>query len=142
MLADLADRLDRLLGLGQRALGVRPQELAGLGQLEAAAGADEQRNAQLGLQPAHLLRQARLGHMQGFRARGERSVAGRGEEIGELLQGQGFSYRPWSQPSLRQCGTSVDTRGMIALAFIVALGIGIKFAAEDRPGFDEATPLS
>jgi len=31
---------------------------------------------------------------------------------------------------------------MIALAFIAALGIGIKFAAEDRPGFNEATPLS
>jgi hypothetical protein len=31
---------------------------------------------------------------------------------------------------------------MIALALIIALGIGIKFAAEDRPGFDEHAPLS
>jgi hypothetical protein len=31
---------------------------------------------------------------------------------------------------------------MIALAFIVALGIGIMCGAEDRPGFDEHAPLS
>jgi hypothetical protein len=31
---------------------------------------------------------------------------------------------------------------MIALAFIVALGVGVAFAAEDRPGFDEHSPLS
>ena len=92
-LAHLAHRLLRLAGLVQRALGVRLQELPGLGQLEPFARADEQRDAQLGLQPAHLLGQARLRHMQGFRGRRERSVARRGEEIGELLQGQGFTYR-------------------------------------------------
>jgi hypothetical protein len=31
---------------------------------------------------------------------------------------------------------------MIALAFIVALGIGIIAGAEDRPGFNEYAPLS
>jgi hypothetical protein len=31
---------------------------------------------------------------------------------------------------------------MIALAFIAALGIGVLFGAEDRPGFDERSPLS
>jgi len=31
---------------------------------------------------------------------------------------------------------------MIALALIAALGFGIMFAAEDRPGFDERSPLS
>jgi hypothetical protein len=31
---------------------------------------------------------------------------------------------------------------MIALAFIAALGIGIMFGAEDRPGFNEHAPLS
>jgi hypothetical protein len=31
---------------------------------------------------------------------------------------------------------------MIALALIAALGVGIKFAAEDRPGFNERSPLS
>ena len=58
----------------------------GLGQLEPAAGADEQRDAELGLQPAHLLGQARLRHQQRLRGRGERPVARRGEEIRELLQ--------------------------------------------------------
>jgi hypothetical protein len=31
---------------------------------------------------------------------------------------------------------------MIAIAFILALGVGAVFAAEDRPGFDERAPLS
>jgi hypothetical protein len=31
---------------------------------------------------------------------------------------------------------------MIALALIAAFGVGALFAAEDRPGFDERTPLS
>ena len=141
-LAHLADGLLRLARLVERALGVRLQELAGLGQLEALARADEQRDAQLGLQPAHLLGQARLRHMQGFRGRGERSVARCGKEIRELLQGQGFTYRRRSQSSLKQCRTSADTRSMLIIALIAALGVGVAFAAEDRPGFDERSPLS
>ena len=31
---------------------------------------------------------------------------------------------------------------MIIIALIAALGVGIAFAAEDRPGFDERSPLS
>jgi hypothetical protein len=31
---------------------------------------------------------------------------------------------------------------MIALALIAAFGVGVAFAAEDRPGFDERAPLS
>jgi hypothetical protein len=31
---------------------------------------------------------------------------------------------------------------MIALALIIALGIGTVFAAEDRPGFNERAPLA
>jgi hypothetical protein len=31
---------------------------------------------------------------------------------------------------------------MITLAFVIALGVGIKFAAEDRPGFRETSHLS
>ena len=65
--AHFADRLDRLLGLAEGPLGVGAQQAAGLGQLDPAAGAGEQRDAELGLQPADLLRQARLGHMQGIR---------------------------------------------------------------------------
>jgi len=35
-----------------------------------------------------------------------------------------------------------DSRCMIVLAFIIALGVGTAFAAEDRPGFNERSPLS
>jgi hypothetical protein len=31
---------------------------------------------------------------------------------------------------------------MLIIALIAALGVGVAFAAEDRPGFDERTPLS
>jgi len=31
---------------------------------------------------------------------------------------------------------------MIAIALIVAAGVGSFFAAEDRPGFSEKTPLT
>ena len=54
----------------------------------------------------------------------------------------GFAYRSYSQSSYKQCGTSADSKSMIALALIAALGVGTLFAAEDRPGFDERTPLS
>ena len=43
---------------------------------------------------------------------------------------------------MKQCGTSADTKSMIAIALIVAFGVGTLFAAENRPGFDERTPLS
>jgi hypothetical protein len=58
------------------------------------------------------------------------------------LQRQGCAYRPRSQPSLKQCRTSADTRDMLIIALIAALGVGIAFAAEDRPGFDEHAPLN
>ena len=64
-LAHLADGLAGLLRGGQRALRVRLEQAPRLGQLEPAAAADEQRRAELGLEPADLLRQARLGHVQG-----------------------------------------------------------------------------
>jgi hypothetical protein len=31
---------------------------------------------------------------------------------------------------------------MIVLAFAIALAVGVAFAAEDRPGFNERSPLS
>jgi hypothetical protein len=31
---------------------------------------------------------------------------------------------------------------MLIIALIAALGVGVAFAAEDRPGFDERRPLS
>ena len=69
-----------------RALGVRTQQAPGLGQLEAAADTREQRHAELGLEPADLLGQARLGHEQRFGGSGEGAVINGGQKIGELLK--------------------------------------------------------
>ena len=66
-----------------------PEQAPRLGQLEAAADAREQRHAELGLEPADLLGQARLGHEQRLRGGGEGPVLGGGEEVRELLK----SYR-------------------------------------------------
>jgi hypothetical protein len=53
----------------------------------------------------------------------------------------GFAYRSYSQSSLKQSATRADSRSMFALAFLAALGVGVAFAAEDRPGFSERTRL-
>ena len=84
--AYLADRLGGFARRGHRALGVRAQQAARLGQLEPAADAREQRHAELGLEPADLLGHARLGHEQALGGGGEGPVVGRGEEVRELLQ--------------------------------------------------------
>ena len=84
--AHLADRLGGLLRGRHGALGVRAQQPARLGQLEPAAGAREQRHAELGLEPADLLGQARLGHEQRLRGGRERAVLDGGQEVGELLE--------------------------------------------------------
>ena len=79
------DRLARRLGRVQGALGVRAQRVAGLGRRQPAADALEQAHAELGLQPADLLGDRRLRHVQ-LRGRGrERAVAVGGEEVLELL---------------------------------------------------------
>ena len=75
------DRLDGLLGRRERPLGVGAQHAPGLGQHEPAAGAREQRHAELGLEPPDLLGQARLGHAQRRGGGGERAVLGRREEV-------------------------------------------------------------
>ena len=84
--AHLADRLGGVLRGRHGALGVRAQQPPGLGQLEPAAGAREQRHAELGLEPADLLGEARLGHEERLRSRRERAVLDSGQEIGELLK--------------------------------------------------------
>jgi hypothetical protein len=43
---------------------------------------------------------------------------------------------------MKQYSTIADSRSMIALALIAAFGVGMLFAAEDRPGFGERNPLS
>jgi hypothetical protein len=65
---------------------VRPEQPPGLGEREAAAGACEERDAELGLEPADLLGEARLGQMQLLGGGGERAVFRGGQEIGELLE--------------------------------------------------------
>ena len=46
---------------------------------------------------------------------------------------------------MKQCRTCSDNEGMITLAAIalpLAVALGVKFGAEDRPGFNERRPLS
>jgi hypothetical protein len=78
-------RVDRLLGGSERPFGLRAEDAPGLGELQPA-GAHEQRRAELRLEPADLLRHARLGHVQGLSGRRERAMLGCGEEVLELLE--------------------------------------------------------
>ena len=46
---------------------------------------------------------------------------------------------------MKQCRTWSDNEGMItfaAIAIPVAAALGLKFGAEDRPGFNERKPLN
>ena len=70
----------------ERALGLGPQQPPGVGELQPAAGAHEQRDAELGLEVGDLLGHARAGEVQRVRGGGERAVLGRSEEVRELLQ--------------------------------------------------------
>jgi hypothetical protein len=70
---------------------VRAEQPPRLGQLEPAAAAREQRHAELGLEPADLFGQARLGHEQRLGSRGERAVLGGREEVRELLKSHRLS---------------------------------------------------
>ena len=84
--AHLLHGLRGLAGGRHRPLGVQAQQPAGLGQLEPAADAREQGDAELGLEPADLLGQARLCHEQALGGGRERSVFHGGEKVGELLK--------------------------------------------------------
>ena len=72
----------------ERALGLRAQQPARVGEREAPAGADEQRDAELGLEVRDLFGDARAGEVQDVGGGGERPVLGGGEEVGELLERQ------------------------------------------------------
>jgi hypothetical protein len=65
---------------------VGPQQPPGLGQRQPAPGAGEQRDAELGLEPADLLGEARLGQVQLFRGGGERAPLDSRQEVRELLE--------------------------------------------------------
>jgi hypothetical protein len=64
---------------------VGPQRLARLRRPQPAADAREELDAELGLEPADLLRQRRLGQVHLLRGAAERPVAVGGEEVLELL---------------------------------------------------------
>jgi hypothetical protein len=92
-IAYLADRLGGLARLGERALGVRAQQAAGLGEGQTPPRAGEERDAQLGLEPADLLREARLREVQLFRRCRERPARRSGQKVGELLKRYRFFLR-------------------------------------------------
>ena len=79
------DRVARRLGRVQRPLGVRAQRVPGLGRLQPAADALEEPDAELGLEPAHLLGERRLREMELLGGRRERAVPEGREEVLELL---------------------------------------------------------
>ena len=67
------------------ALGVRAQRVPRLGRLQPAADALEEPDAELRLEPAHLLGQRRLRQVELLGGGRERAVAEGGEEVLELL---------------------------------------------------------
>ena len=87
--AHACDRLARRLDLGQDALGVRQERASRLGRLDAAPDAHEQRNAQLALEPADLLRERGLRQVQDLGRRAERPLLEGLAEVGELLEVHG-----------------------------------------------------
>ena len=72
-------------GQGDQA-GLGADQPPGVGELEPAPGAHEQRDAELGLEVGDLLGDAGAGEVERVRRAGERAVLGGGEEVGQLLQ--------------------------------------------------------
>ena len=83
--AHLGDRVARPIDVGEHALGLGTEAAAGLGEDEPAAGAGEERDAELALELAHLLRDRGLGEVERARGAAERAVLDGGEEVRELL---------------------------------------------------------
>jgi hypothetical protein len=102
----------------ERALGLGPEQPTGVGQLQAAAGAHEERDVELGFEVGDLFRDARAREVQDVRGGGEGAVLGRGEEVRELLQPHalaiavGVAYGKRSQSALARGRRASDTRRM------------------------------
>ena len=62
------------------------ERVTGLGRLHAAPDAHEQRDAQLALEPADLLRERRLCQAEHLGGRAERALLVGLAEVGELLE--------------------------------------------------------
>jgi hypothetical protein len=95
---DGADGLGCFLCGSQGALRMWDQHLCRFGQDELAVGAHEQRRPQLVLEPADLLRQARLGDEVRIGRGGQRAVLHRREKVLQLLEGdrRGHERFSWS----------------------------------------------
>ena len=126
--AHLAHGLQRLLRLGQHPLRVRPEQPPGVGQLDARArrGRTAARRARPRAGGSAPTGSAAPSAARAAAAEND-PVLGRREEVFELLQRHRLSLSTSSQSSLKQCGTSVDTRCMIAIALIAAVAVGTVF---------------
>jgi hypothetical protein len=80
------DRVAPERDLCERGAGVRQQRLARGRQAHRAAVAQEDALAELGLEPADLLADRRLGDPQPLRRAREVRLLGHGDEIGELTE--------------------------------------------------------
>ena len=84
--AQLVELAAHPVDLGEHAPGPRGHRLPGLGRDDAAAGALEQLGAELGLEPADLVRERRLGDVKLLGGAGEVAVAGDRLGVDELAQ--------------------------------------------------------
>ena len=84
--AGAADDVSGLAGRRERAFGLGAQQPPGVGELEASSRADEQRDAELGLEVGDLLGDARARQVERVGGGGERAMLGRCEEVRELLE--------------------------------------------------------
>jgi hypothetical protein len=82
--AQLIDLLACAVDLGQHATSAGSDRQPGLRRPHAPAGALEQRDAQLVLEPAHLMRQRRLGDVKLLGGTGEVSVPGHRLDASQL----------------------------------------------------------
>ena len=85
--------------LGQHGAGVAQERLAGGGELDAAAGALEQPDPQLGLEGADLLAERRLGDVQTSRRAPEVQLLGDGDEIAKLAEFHDLDLRLIREPN-------------------------------------------
>src|SRR3954469_45938 len=136
-LADLGHRVAGPLDGGEDGLGPGPERLPGLGEDDPAPGPHEQGDAELRLEGPDLLGERGLGQVERAGGRRERAVAGRGEEIPELLQihrryldfvqsSQAYSFR-YPAPSLKD---------MISILILIAFTVVLSpFGTDSRRGW-------
>ena len=80
----LVDLRAQGVGIGEDAAGAREGDLPRLGHQHAAGGPREQLHAELALEPAHLLGDRGLRHVQFLRGKREAAVPGHRGEVPKL----------------------------------------------------------